>query len=277
MQALEARDLTVILDGRAAVRDVSLRLGRGEVVGLIGPNGAGKSTLLRALAGILPPARGAATLDGAPLARLEPRSRARAVAFLAQSAEVSAAMRVEDVVALGRLPHRRPFGGFTAADAAAVARALAGTGCEELRGRPVGALSGGERMRALLARALAVEAPFLLADEPVAALDPLHQLQAMALLRARAAEGAGVLVTLHDLTLASRFCDRLALMAQGRLLRHGPPAAVLDDAAMAAAYGVRVAHGQWRGETFVIPWSPAAPAGCAAGVWPRAAPCDNAS
>ena len=127
----------------------------------------------------------------------------------------------------------------------------------ELRDRPIGTLSGGERARALLARALAVEADMLLADEPVAALDPLHQLRAMALLRAAARKGAGVVAVLHDLTLATRFCDRLIVLAEGRVVADGPPAA-LTDAVLAEAYGVVAVRGERDGEPFVVPWRAAA-------------------
>ena len=125
-----------------------------------------------------------------------------------------------------------------------------------LRERTMNQISGGERMRVLLARALAVEAPMLLADEPVAALDPLHQLQVMDLLRQKAASGGGVVVVLHDLALAARFCDRLVLLDRGRVLASGDPGAVLTDANIAAAFGVDVVRGEHDGAGFVLPWSP---------------------
>ena len=160
---------------------------------------------------------------------------------------------------LGRLPYRRPFSPPSAADRAAVEAALAAAEVVELRRRPIGTLSGGERARALLARALAVEAEMLLADEPVATLDPLHQLRAMGLLRAAARKGAGVVVVLHDLTLAARFCDRLIVLADGRVVADGPPAAALTDAVLAAAYGVKALRGERDGEPFVVPWRSATP------------------
>lgn len=249
------------LDGARVLDGVDLTLKRGEIVGLIGPNGAGKSTLLRVLAGLIAPCAGR-VVYGDKNQRLQDLDdvdrvrRARTVSFLAQTPEVSPLMQVRDIVALGRLPHRRLFGGQTDEDTDAIARALHDTDSMRFQGRAIGSLSGGERMRALIARALAVEAPFLLADEPVAALDPLHQLQVMRLLRARAGAGAGVLVTLHDLTLASRFCDRLVLLADGRLLGEGAPDVVLTDAQIAAAYGVSLAHGEHHGARFVVPWAP---------------------
>src|SRR5262249_12586169 len=165
--------------------------------------------------------------------------------------------RVEPLVARARLPHRRPFRGHDAADRDAIERAMAAADVVEFRGRTLSEVSGGERMRILLARALAVEAAMLLADEPIAALDPLHQLQVMALLRTTAHEGRGVIVVLHDLALASRFCDRLVLLAHGGVLVEGPPRAVLTDAHVADAYGVEVARGERNGVSFLLPWTPA--------------------
>jgi len=165
-------------------------------------------------------------------------------------------MRVDTLVALGRLPHRRPFHGLSVADRDAVERALVAADVAALRSRTMGQVSGGERMRVLLARALAAEANLLLADEPIAALDPLHQLQAMALLRKAALQGHGVVVVLHDLSLAARFCDRLVLLAHGGILVEGPPAQVLTDAQIARAYGVEVVRGEYDGIPFVVPWKP---------------------
>lgn len=251
------------LDHVRVVSEVNLQLNRGEIVGLIGANGAGKSTLLRLLAGLIAPSTGWVMYgddhNDQDLQLIDRTRRAQTVSFLAQTPEISTAMRVRDVVGLGRLPHRRLFGGLSDADHASIDRAMDDTDSMRFHRRAIGSLSGGERMRVLIARALAVEAPFLLADEPVAALDPLHQLQVMRLMQERARAGAGVLVTLHDLTLASRFCDRLVLLSDGRLLHQGTPDAVLTDEKMREAYGVSLARGQWDGESFVVPWAPTMP------------------
>jgi iron complex transport system ATP-binding protein len=167
-------------------------------------------------------------------------------------------MRVETLVALGRLPHRRPFQGHDAADRHAIERAMTAADVAYLRTRTMGQISGGERLRVLLARALAVDARVLLADEPIAALDPLHQLQVMELLRMIASEGRGVIVVLHDLALATRFCDRLILLARGGILVEGAPAHVLTDAHVAEAYGVEVVRGERDGVPFLLPWKPSA-------------------
>ena len=170
-------------------------------------------------------------------------------------------MRVESLVALGRLPHRRPMQGLDAADRAAIERAMVECDVIPFRSRTMSEVSGGERLRILLARALAVEADILLADEPIAALDPLHQLQVMELLRMTARQGRGVVVVLHDLALAARFCDRLVLLAGGGVLAEGPPSTVLCDEHIATAYGVEVVRGERDGVPFVLPWTSCSNAG----------------
>lgn len=235
---LEATGITVTARGRTIVDRAGLSLAPGELVGLIGPNGAGKSTLLRALLGIAPRDAGTVTLDGAELGAMPAQARARAIAFLPQDRRVEWRLTSRDVVMLGRYPHQAGIGGATPADREAVARAIAAVEGEALLDRPVSVLSGGERTRILLARALAVEAPLLLADEPIAALDPYHQLHVMEILQARARSGVGVLAVIHDLALAGRFMDRLVLMNAGRVIANGPPAVVLTPDNLAEAYRI---------------------------------------
>lgn len=248
--SLRATDLTVIRAGRRVLDAVSVDIAAGEVVGLIGPNGAGKTTLLRALCGLDPPQSGQVSIQGRPLSALSRVETGRAVAYLAQGGRIHWPMRVDELVALGRLPHRAA----PDADDPAVERALKAADVWRLRARITGSLSGGERARVLLARALAVDAPFLLADEPVAALDPYHQLQVMDVMRASARAGAGVVVVLHDLTLAARFCDRLVLLREARKLADGAPVEVLTSERLGLAYGVSIARGTHEGEAFVLPW-----------------------
>ncbi len=238
MSVLAAADVSVTLGGREVLREVSMAARGGEMVGLLGPNGAGKSTLVRVMAGLLAPEAGRVTLDGDVLAERPRRALARTLAYLPQGAQVHWPVAVERLVALGRLPHLSAWQRARGADRAAVDDALRATDIEDLRHRPATELSGGEAARVLLARVLAAEPAVLLADEPVAALDPRHQLALMELLHARAAGGTAVLVVLHDLGLAARFCDRLVLMHEGRVLRDGTPEHVLSPEALAEAYGV---------------------------------------
>ena len=251
---IEANGIAIAFDGKPILSGIDLSLRPGELVGLIGANGAGKTTLLRILADLLPPAAGTVLYDGTSARKLGRRVLAGRLAFLAQGGSVQWQMRAEAVVALGRLPHRRPFADLTEADRAAIASAFAATDASAFRERSLDSLSGGERMRVLLARALAVEAEMLLADEPLVGLDPRHQLEAMALFKRIAAAGTGVVVVLHDLSLAGRFCDQLVLLDQGRILADGPPSAVLDDANLARAFGIAVARGDHDGKQFVLPW-----------------------
>jgi iron complex transport system ATP-binding protein len=234
---LAAEQLSVALRGREVVRGVSFTLDAGQFVGVLGPNGAGKSTLIRALLGLLP-ASGRALLNGQPVAALPRAATARQIAYLPQGQALHWPLSVERLVALGRLPHLAPFSRLSAADEAAVARAMRLAEVEQLAHRTATELSGGERARVLLARALAVEAPALIADEPLASLDPEHQLHGMELLRAQAHGGGLVVAVLHDLALAARFCDRVLVLVDGRLVADGAPPTVLTPALLEQVYRV---------------------------------------
>jgi iron complex transport system ATP-binding protein len=235
--ALRATDLSVRLAGKLIVDRVSLALKAGELVALVGPNGAGKTTLIRALAGLLP-AEGAIALDGRPLAALSLRERARRIAYLPQGHVFYWPMDVAAVVALGRQPHADPFSSLSPEDHAAVSHALAATATEPLAARTVTMLSGGEQARVALARALATQAPILLADEPTMSLDPRHQLTVMSLLAGAAHKGNAVLTIVHDLALAARFADRVMMMDTGRLVAAGPPREVLTPERIAQVFAV---------------------------------------
>jgi iron complex transport system ATP-binding protein len=234
---LRAAELSVRLSGALIVDRAALDLRAGEFVVLVGPNGAGKTTLVRALAGLLP-ATGSIELEGRPLAALTTRERARRIAYLPQGHIFHWPMAVDAVVALGRHPHADAFAAPTDSDRAAVARALAATACEAFAARPVTTLSGGERARVALARALASEAPILIADEPTVSLDPRHQLVVMELLARAARDGGSVLAIVHDLGLAIRYATRVIVMERGRLVADGPPRAVLTSALIAEVFGV---------------------------------------
>lgn len=258
MSLLELTGFGVWLGARPLVQDLSFALDRGELLGLIGPNGAGKSTVLKALVGLLP-YRGEVRLAGQALARFSAPQRARRLAYLSQDDPIQWPISVADLVGLGRHPYRgswwRGAGRAHPADRAAIAAALQRTDCWSLRARRITELSGGERARARLARVLAVEAPLILADEPIAALDPRHQLQVMELLRALSRGGTAILLVLHDLTLASRFCDRLLLLDQGACQAIGAPRAVLTAERLRAVYGIDALTGTHGQQDYILPWA----------------------
>jgi iron complex transport system ATP-binding protein len=234
---LGAADVSVRLGGNLIVERAALDLRAGELTTLIGPNGAGKTTLMRALAGLLP-AEGRIELQGRQLAAFSARERARRIAYLPQGHVFHWPMNVAAVVALGRHPHADAFAPLADADRIAVGRALAATAVEPWAGRAVTTLSGGERARVALARALATQAPILLADEPTMSLDPRHQLVVMELLARAAHDGGAVLAIVHDLVLAARFADRVVMMERGRLVADGRPREVLTPERIAAVFGV---------------------------------------
>jgi len=251
MSRLTWSALSLDKSGRRLLDGIELTLAPGELLGIVGPNGAGKSALLRCGIGLDRPAAGAVLFGGRPLAALAAAERARRIAYLPQAAEAAWPIPVRAAVALGRLPHGD---GGLAGGRAAIERALAAVGIAALADRPLTALSGGERALALLARALAVEADLLLLDEPLAALDPHRQLAVIELLAAQAATGRAVGLVLHDLSLAARFCPRIALLAEGRLLAVGPPEIALSDALLARAYAIRAHRDQVDGARLLVPW-----------------------
>jgi iron complex transport system ATP-binding protein len=237
MSLLSCSGLGVVLGGKTILSDVSLTLAVGRVTAVVGPNGAGKSTLLACLAGLRTPSAGTAALDGLALAGMKPRDRARRLAFLPQSPEIAWSVEARTLIELGRTPFVGARG-QTEADRAAVDRALVAANVEAFEHRIVDTLSGGERARVLIARALAGEPEWLLADEPLTGLDPAHQLDTAALFRRLADDGVGVVVTLHDLSMALRMADRIIVLAGGGVLADEPPASALTPEVLKRAYGV---------------------------------------
>jgi iron complex transport system ATP-binding protein len=235
---VEARNLRVQLRSREVLRGLDFVAEAGELTAIIGPNGAGKSTLLRVLAGLLTPAEGMAAVDGREVSTWERNALARSLAYLPQERIVHWALSARAVVGLGRLPHQPLGTAETPADAAAVDAAITAVDAAHLAHRPVLEMSGGERARILVARALAQEPRVLLADEPVAGLDPAHQLALFRHLGALAANGRTVVVALHDLSLAARFCHRIVLIDAGRTIASGAPQDVLTNEHLAAVYGI---------------------------------------
>lgn len=226
------------LGGRTILDNVSLSAGAGEFIGLIGPNGAGKSTLLRVAAALITPDAGAVSLLGDNTQMLTPVLRARRMAYLPQTREIAWGLSGRDIVMLGRFAYGAPMAP-NETDRDAVDKALADCGAAAFADRLVHDLSGGERARIHIARALAGQTPALLADEPIAALDPAHQLSVMALLRNTADAGRMVIAALHDLPLASRYCTRLIALDAGRVAYDGAPAGLPSDT-VEKVFSVRV-------------------------------------
>lgn len=235
-EELRVDGVRVELAGTRLVHEVGLRAAPGQVVGLIGPNGSGKSTLLRCVYRVLRPAGGAVRLGGDDLHALTPREAARRVAALTQEHSAEFDFTVAEVVAMGRLPHRRGLAGSDAADERRCAEAMRRVGVEHLAGRGFLNLSGGEKQRTLIARALVQEPRLLVLDEPTNHLDVAHQLEVLALAREA---GPTVLTALHDLNLVAAHCDLLYVLRAGRIVASGPPEEVLRPELLAEVFGVR--------------------------------------
>jgi iron complex transport system ATP-binding protein len=249
---VEVRGLRVALGAREVLSGLDFSAHAGEMTAVIGPNGAGKTTLLRAVAGLLRPTAGTAAVDGRAIADWQPQALARALAYLPQERVVHWALSARAIVALGRLPHQPMGAGESEADADAIAAALAAMDAAHLAGRPVLEMSGGERARILVARALAQQPRVLLADEPAAGLDPAHQLTLFRHFTTLAGSGCTIVVALHDLSLAARFCHRIVLMHQGRTVASGPPEDVLTSEHLAAVYGIRARYATLDGVPIVL-------------------------
>jgi len=248
-QRLKATSVCIEKSNRKLVDDVSLSVSAGQLVGLIGPNGAGKSTLLASLAGVESPTSGVIELDGKSIQTISAKQRATQVGWLEQLGTVHWPVTVERLVMLGRIPHLPAWGKASDSDSDAVERALEAADCARLRHQIATTLSGGERSRVLLARALAAEPSLMFADEPVSALDLGHQLQTMQLLRDFARDNRAAVVVLHDLSLAARYCDILYLLHEGKIVANGDAASVLSPNNIAKVYGVSIVAGC---ET--VPW-----------------------
>ena len=232
MTCLSVSDLSVELRGRPVLSGVSFEIGAHEIIGLIGANGAGKTTLMRAALGLIPHS------GESSLVKMTPRARGQAAAWMPQAREIAWPVSVEALVTLGRTPHLAPGQGPRDEDRAAVERALAEMNLAAFRNRTATRLSGGEQARVLLARAMAQETPLLMADEPIAGLDPAHQISTMQSFKRLANAGRSVLVSLHDLGLAARHCTRLIVLGGGRVVADGAPGDVLTPALIRDTFGI---------------------------------------
>jgi len=239
MPLLRAEGISYRREGRDILRDVTLSVAPGELVGLIGPNGAGKSTLIRVISGLWSGAEGAITLLGKPLSHYSSRQIAQVIAQVPQITALDFPFTVRQIVMMGRNPHLGRFELETERDRRAANEAMRRTQTLDLADRLIGALSGGERQRVLIARALTQQPRLLLLDEPTANLDPQHQIGIMNLIRSLIQDdGLGAVAAVHDLELAARFCDRLVLLYQGTVYAEGTPDEVLTPDHLRAAYGV---------------------------------------
>lgn len=240
-EGLAAEGIALSYGRNRIVEGLDLRIPPGRFTAILGANGCGKSTILRALAGLHRPDAGTILLDGADMARLGARARARRIALLAQSGGVPDGLTVEELARQGRYPHRSLLSGWSAADAAAVEAALQATATTALRARPLAQLSGGQRQRAWVAMTLAQQSDILLLDEPTTYLDLAHQAELLGLLRRLVATGGRTVVAvLHDLIQAARHADNIVLLDRGRILEQGAPSRVLTPDALRAAFGVEV-------------------------------------
>jgi iron complex transport system ATP-binding protein len=249
---IELRDVSVRLGTTDALRRVSLSVEAGEWVALIGPNGAGKTTALRAICRLVEVA-GEVRIDGREIRTFSRRELSRCTAFVPQHPETPPELTVAEYVLLGRTPYLGYFGSESRSDRLAAERALERLELREFAERSLGSLSGGELQRAVLARALAQEAPILLLDEPTSALDLGRQQQALELVHALRDGGLTIVTTMHDLTLAGQYADRLVLLDRGEVVAEGAPADVLSSANVSSYYGARVRVVHDESGVFVLP------------------------
>ena len=259
MTLFEAKNLSVQLDQKTILEGIHFHLQAGELVALIGANGSGKTTLLKTLCGLLPAQQGKITALGTPLASIPRQQLAKILAYLPQGNESHWSITVESLVMLGRLPHQNPWQTPSNHDKEIVCQALKACDALQFKDRPVDHLSGGEKARVMLARALAVEPKILLADEPVAGLDPGHQLEVMERFQQLSSSGMGIVTVIHDLTLAARYCDRLVLLYDQQVLAEGIPEKVLTTKNLDLSFNIQAHIGKMQGLPFIIPTSVAHP------------------
>ena len=234
---LSCENLSVSRQGKTILSDISFQADQPELIGVIGPNGAGKTTLMRSLIG-LQDYVGQVSLKGADLAILPPTSRAQQIAYLPQDRSLHWPLKCRDVVMLGRLPHQPKFGRPSHQDEAVVDTVMAEMGVSQFAERSFDQVSGGEQARVLIARVLAQQTDILLADEPTSGLDPAHQIDLMQVFKEQVGRGKTVMMSLHDLSLASHWCDRILILNKGVLAADGTPSGVLTDQILSDIFGI---------------------------------------
>ncbi len=228
-------------DGPHALRGISLKVGKGEFVGILGPNGSGKTTLLKIISGILKAQRGALFLEGRPFEKVQHKNRAKFIAVVPQETSIPFSFSAVEVVLMGRAPYLKPFGFETKADIVIAKNAMSATDVSHLSERNIQELSGGEKQRVIVARALAQEPQLLLLDEPTTFLDIKHQMELYRLVKKRNEEdGLTVITVLHDINLASTFCDRIIFLKQGQIVADGTPHDVIKYAKIKEVFDTEV-------------------------------------
>ena len=252
---LEARSISHHRNGRILLKDISIDLHKGELVGLLGPNGVGKSTLLDILAGHLEPTDGEVHIDGKSLESWNRRSLAQTMSYMPQGHACHWPISVERMVSLGRFPSLQAWEKPREEDEKAILLAMQKADVIHLRERKVTQLSGGEQARVALARTLAVGADIILSDEPIAGLDPYHQLQVMEVMRETANNGHAILVVIHDLNMAARFCHRLVVLSEGTIIATGNPSDVLNEETLRSGFHIEGKYLTESGSHIAIPWS----------------------
>jgi iron complex transport system ATP-binding protein len=257
---LIADGLSVTLGGRKVLSDLSFQARRGEFLIVVGPNGAGKTTLLKAIARLIAH-QGRLDWDGVAVGKMSATARARTMAYLPQGHVAHWPLKARNVVTMGRAPFASSFSRLSDADRDAVDDAIESVGAASFASRPITELSGGERARIMLARALSVGAPLLLADEPVASLDPAHQLAVMSILSAQARAGRLILAVSHDLLLAARYADRILVLSEGKAAAIGTPERTLTPTILREIFEVEPMRLSACGVSLEIPWQPAGPKG----------------
>jgi len=253
MSLLAFENVTYRVENHILIDRLNFALSAGEMVALLGPNGAGKTSLIKLAAGLYAPNTGQILLDGLPMQQTAPLVRAKKIAYLPQFQNLAWPMAGRDIIALGRLPHHGIYGFASAADVAAIEGAIDKTGVRAYANRHVTQLSGGEQAAIKMARLLAGQTDILLLDEPIQSLDPARQLAIMGLLAAEAKAGKAVLVILHDLTLAARFCARLLLMKEGQIIADGTAEQTLTRANLQVVFNIHAELGKTEKGAYIIP------------------------
>lgn len=238
MSDLNAKSLTFSISDRMILNDISLAFQKQELVAFVGPNGAGKSTLLRCLAGLSKPTNGRVNLGNHELFDLSPEKRAQKLAYLPQVRPIEWPITVKDLVALGRFSFGTPTGKLSSKDAEAITDAMINSSVSDLENRKTNTLSGGELTRAHCARIFAAKADYMLFDEPIAALDPRHQIAIIEMIRREVDNGACAIVVIHDLSIAARFADRLVWMKNGEIKSDGPALETLTPGLVEQTFGI---------------------------------------